>query len=599
MSLAEESLRRIVQDYFGSDEDDALFEQFEEVQLAGGEWLFRHGDTGDSLFLVVRGRLQVWDEAIHDDSGSARLLGEVVPGESVGEVGLLSGEPRSAGIRAIRDSLLLKLDRAAFERLAADHPALVMKLAANIAQLVQRSTSKTAASIRRLSTVALLPPSDSPRVQAFCRKLVASLGDQGRTLSLHRESLGTHGAPITKLERDASVPEPVLNWLHDQENTYRYVVYTCDAAATPWTKLAIRQSDIVLYIAETGQDPEISDWERECGVGEGSAVARPTLVLLQPSSEAPITGTGRWLDERRPEFHLHVRSDQPSDIGRVARIVAGNAIGLVLAGGAARGIAHLGVYRAMLELGIGIDWIGGMSIGSILGAGMAMDMPLQEAISEARHALVKEKPFSDVTLPLISLMRGRRMDRTLQRFFKGHIEDLPIPYFCISCKLDDGSLNIHERGPMATALRASASMPGIFPPAVVDRRLAVDGMVINNLPVDLMQEKPIGQVIAVDLSSHKTYEVAYNSIPSPWAVLGGQFLPFLRRHRVPRLMTTLLKSTELGTLTRVQEQGQRADLLLRPPVRGYGMTEVKAFDQMVEESYRYALRELKRWRDEA
>lgn len=597
MSLADEQVRKIVQDYFGTALDDVVLGQLREVHLAGGEWLFRHGDAGDSLFFVVRGRLQVWDEAIHDDSGAPRLLGEVVPGESVGEVGLLSGEPRSAGIRAIRDSLLLKLDRGAFEQLAIDHPALVMKLAANIALLVQRSTSKAAASIRRLSTIALLPLSESPRVAKFCRELVESLKSNGSTLPLDRENLGGHGAPLARLKGHEQVPENLLNWLHDQENAYRYVVYTCDAAATPWTQLAIRQSDIVLYIAEAGQEPDLADWEKQAGIGAKNAGARPTLVLLQPDSDTAISGTRQWLKARQPDFHLHVRKNRPGDIARVARIVAGNAIGLVLAGGAARGIAHLGVYRAMLELGIDIDWVGGVSIGSILGAGMAMDLELEEALKEARNALVKEKPFSDVTLPLISLMRGRRMDRTLNRFFTGNIEDLPIPYFCISCKLDDGSLNIHEQGPLATALRASASMPGVFPPAVVERRLAVDGMVINNLPVDVMQKKPVGKVIAVDLSSQKTYEVSYDSMPSPWAVLGGQFLPFLRRHRVPRLMTTLLKSTELGTLSRVQEQGKRADLLLRPPVRGYGMTEVKAFDQMVEDSYQYAFTELKQWRD--
>ncbi len=470
-----------------------------------------------------------------------------------------------------------------------------MKLAANIAQLVQRSASKSAFSARQLSTICILPLSDSPAVSDFCRNLTISLRDFGKTLDLSRNKLGIHGAPVEQLADDKPIPEILLHWLHDQENEYRYVVYSCDTAATPWTQFAIRQSDIVLYVDKAGSEPEPADWERQLAGHEDSPVARRMLVLLQPPSDTPITGTAAWLNARKPDFHLHVRADKPDDINRIARIVSGNAIGLVLAGGAARGIAHLGVYKAMLELGICIDWVGGVSIGSILGAGMAMDLDFDSALNTARHAMVRQKPFSDFTIPMVSLMAGRRMDRTLEVNFSQNIEDLPVPFFCISCKLDDGTLNIHETGLLSTALRASASMPGIFPPAVVDKRLTVDGSVINNLPVDIMQLKPVGKIIAVDLSSQKTYEVPYNSIPSPWVILLRQILPFMRTLRVPRLMTTLLKSTELGSLTRVQELGQRADLLLRPPVRKFGMTEVKAFDQMVDVTYYYALEELKSW----
>jgi predicted acylesterase/phospholipase RssA/CRP-like cAMP-binding protein len=595
MSLADQQIRLIIEEYFGAGVEPALLGKLEEVALTGGEWLFRHGDPGDSLFFLVRGRLQVWDESIHDEEAGPRLLGEVVPGESVGEVGLLSGEARSAGIRAIRDSLLLKLDRTAFESLARDHPSLVMKLAANIATLVQRSTSKAAASIRRLSTISLVPLSDAPAVRKFCRELVASLEQFGKTLDLSPGTLGQHGAPVERLAEGEQIPEALLHWLHDQENAYRYVVYSCSGVKTPWKQLAIRQSDIVLYVGEAGGEPIPAEWSEHPEGESGASVARPTLVLLQPSSKTPISGTAAWLDARKPDFHLHVRADNPDDVNRVARIVSGNAIGLVLAGGAARGIAHLGVYKAMLELGITPDWIGGVSIGSIFGAGMAMGLDIDDALDAARDAMVVRKPFTDFTLPIISLVRGRRMDKVLNEFFKQNIEDLPIPYFCISCKLDDGALNVHESGPLPTALRASASMPGIFPPAVVAHRLTVDGSVINNLPVDVMQQKPVGRVIAVDLSSQKTYEVPYETIPSPWSVIGGQLLPFTRKHRVPRLMTTLLKSTELGTLAKVQEQGQRADLLLHPPVRKFGMTEVKSFDEMVEVTYRYALEALASW----
>jgi predicted acylesterase/phospholipase RssA len=295
------------------------------------------------------------------------------------------------------------------------------------------------------------------------------------------------------------------------------------------------------------------------------------------------------------DFHVHIREDQPDDLSRVTRIVTGNAFGLVLAGGAVRGFAHLGVHRAMKELGLPIDWVGGTSIGAIMAATIACPIDMEEATELARTSFVKGKPFSDFTIPTMSLIRGRRMERMLREHLDYQIEDLPIPFYCVSCNLDTGSTNLHEAGDLPTALRASAALPGIIPPAVVNQRLVIDGAVVNNLPVDIMREKPVNRIIAVDLGSAEQVKVEYSSVPSPWAVLRGRYLPFARRHRVPSLSNILLKATLLGTLERVREQGKRADILLNPPVRNFGMTEVKSFEKIVQAGYEHAITELSAW----
>jgi NTE family protein len=154
---------------------------------------------------------------------------------------------------------------------------------------------------------------------------------------------------------------------------------------------------------------------------------------------------------------------------------------------------------------------------------------------------------------------------------------------------------LHESGNLSSALRAGAALPGVIPPAVVDKRLHIDGAVLNSLPVDIMLQKPVGDIIAVDLSSHKSYEVDYPSIPSPWAILAGRLLPFMQKYRVPSLATTILKATEIGTQQQVQESGKRATLLLQPPVRQFGLTDVSTFDQIVETGYQYARTALGVW----
>ena len=357
----------------------------------------------------------------------------------------------------------------------------------------------------------------------------------------------------------------------------------------------MRQSDLTLFIADS-QDPfQISDWEARLRDGKGIATGKQAMALLQPDSDTEIIGTANWLQDREPDFHLHIRKDKADDVQRLARIISGNALGLVLGGGGARGFAHLGVYKALLELGITVDWVGGSSIGSIFGAPVASNWDYEMTHALARHSFVKIKPFSDYTLPIVALIRGRRMEREIQRHQNFSIEDMPIPFFCVSSILDSGELKLHEKGLLSSALRASASLPGVLPPTVIDRRLIIDGAVLNSLPVDIMMQKPIGKIIAVDLSSHKSYEVDYPAIPSPWAILAGRLLPFFRKYRVPSLATTILKATEIGTQNQVRESGKDADLLLRPPVRKFGLTEVKSFDDIVDAGYQYAKKELQIW----
>jgi predicted acylesterase/phospholipase RssA/CRP-like cAMP-binding protein len=599
MITPDAKLTEILESYFGNEAGlaDSLLRELQTEQLAGGQWLFRQGDPGDSVYFLIRGRLQVWLES-SDEAGvsESRLLGEVVPGDTVGEISLLTGEQRTAGIRAMRDSTLVKVSREAFEHLAEQHPRLVMKLAGSVASVLHRRTSKKQAASGRFATIAILPIDGSPRAAEFCGQLSDALGQYGQTFFVSPDDLEHHNAPVKRLEAQDEVPTALIDWLHDKENENRFVVYGCSNDATPWSRYAVRQSDLVILVAEAMGNPAPGAWEAEFTSEDNTTIAKRLLVLLQPESATKITGTAQWLDSRHIDFHAHVCADRADDINRVARMVSGQALGLVLSAGAARGMAQLGVFRALVESGITVDWVGGTSIGAIMGAGIiAYDWDYEAATDAFRKAFVETRPFSDYTFPLMSLISGHRAERMFKRYLDYQVEDLPIPFFCVSGNLDDGMMNIHESGPLPAMLRATSSMPGIFPPAIINRRLTIDGAVLNNMPVDIMRKRLVGKVIAVDLSSRKTYTVEYDSLPSPWEVLRGRLLPFARKHRVPSVMTTILKSTEIGTLERMRELGKQADLLIQPSVRKFGMTDVKSFDQIVEAGYVCAKKELAHW----
>jgi predicted acylesterase/phospholipase RssA len=365
------------------------------------------------------------------------------------------------------------------------------------------------------------------------------------------------------------------------------VFYVADPQDSIFLDLALRHADLIVLVAKAGSDAALRAWERTLLAGDGP-VARRALVLCHEGAPASLSGTGEWFKDRHFDFHVHLRSSVPGDLSRLARVISGNALGLVLGGGAARGFAHLGVYRALHEAGTPVDWLGGSSIGAVMAASMATGLEPAAVTERARRAFVHGKPFGDVTLPIISFLRGRRMERLIDEHLAGDIEDLPLPFFCVSSNLGQGTVQVHERGSLTRALRASVSLPGIFPPAVINRQLAVDGGILDNLPVDLMRARPVGRVVAVDVTTRRDYAVDYDMVPSPWAVLAGRTLPLRKRYRVPSPVSSMLMAMSIGTMAATRAAGQRADLLIRPPVDRYSFTDVRMFDRVVEAGYEAA-----------
>jgi predicted acylesterase/phospholipase RssA len=440
-----------------------------------------------------------------------------------------------------------------------------------------------------------VPLSRGPWFQNFCDRLTGALGKRVSTRCLSAADLGEHGAPVRAIEPGDDIPDSLRRWLDRCESETRLLIYVADDDNTAWSRLAIRQADMILLLADANDEPAPGDWEKQLLDSEGATTARRALILRHPVRDAVITGTRRWLDGRDIEFHLHLRGDSEAETGRIVRLLMGDSVGLVLGGGAARGFAEVGAYRAMHEAGVPVDWIGGTSIGGIIGAAIALDEGPDYVTENARKAFVEGKPFGDYTLPVVSLIKGRRMERLTRHHLKGNIEDLPIPFFCVSALLDTGELRIEERGSIWRALRATAALPGLMPPAVMDRRLVVDGSVVNNLPIDIMRRKPVGRVVAVDVTTRRTYQVDYEALPSSLSVFGSRVMPWRKRYRVPGVISVLMKSAEIGTAARVREMAASADLLIRPPVSEFSLTDVNSFDRIVAAGYDHAKEQFSKW----
>ncbi len=535
-----------------------LLAQAQWFGLPGGWVLFREGDPAHAVHIVLAGRLAA---TVVQPDGRCATVGEVNAGETVGEMAIFSGAPRSATLVALRDSELLRLPRPAFEALLDRHPPAVRQIGRVMTDRLARATHPAAA-VLTPRTIAFIPLSADPRLVSLARELSLELAKSGRRCSLIGP--GNAGRPP--------------DWFHALETRQDHVIYQADDAGSAWGRQCIRQADRILFAAAAGEAPPGTPLalvpERVCD-----------LALLHGPDTARPRGAAPWLGALPTALHCHVRQGSRSDVARLARLVTGRALGVVLSGGGARGFAHIGVLKAMREVGMPVDMIGGASMGAIAAAGVALEWSDAEFRDRMRGCFVESNPLGDIALPLVALSSGRRVTRRLRRHFGGiEIEDLWRPYFAVSANLTTGRQHRHRSGPLWHALRASVAIPGLLPPVVEDGEILVDGATLNNLPVDVMAAMGRGPVVGCDAGRARCVGDCGD------APAVGVFSGLMRRLRggAPGLVEILMRAGTVSSDAHTESLRGQVDLLFEPPVGAFDLRDWKAFDRIVEAGYRHA-----------
>jgi NTE family protein len=531
--------------------------------LPGGTLLQRDGENSRALFLVVTGGLGVF---VEDEHGGKRLVAHVPAGETVGEMSLISNEPHSAQLVALRDTELLRVSPQAFDSLIARHPRVMFNL---MRVLIRRLNETTHQPVDRSrpKTFAIVPLQEGLGDEPIARRLAASLVEMGSKAAV----------------LDASSAEQSAEWFNNFEAGHDVVFYRGDAPDSAWTQLCLRQSDRVFLLARADRPLPLKPLEMPAF--KERATGLPELLLLHPTNQSQGLPEHFALRSGLFESHHHVRAGASEDIRRLARFIAGRAIGLVLAGGGARGFAHIGVIKALTEAGVPFDHLGGTSMGAVIAAGLALEWSIDELTDRMRNAFVKENPLSDFTLPLIALVRGKKVTNLLrENFGTGRIEEMPKPFFCVSSDLTTGRIHVHRSGPLWRALRASVALPGILPPVTHHGHLLVDGGVMNNLPVDVMAQQARGPIIASDVTGELDLRVTderYGERPVWW-------LLWQRMRGTPSIVSILMRSGTVGSEAQRRLVREQADFLFEPPLEDVGLRDWKKFDRAVAEGYAHA-----------
>ena len=566
-----------------------LMPHLEPVHVAAGELVLEPGRTNDALYVVGHGRLEV------GSPGTA--TSEAGPGQVIGAGALLLGDWAGSWARAMRDSVLLRLTASSFKAFAERHPQALLGLCRELVRVSTRPDQPPGRSASTVCTIAVLPAGGKPLSGEFTGSLAAAMSRAGKTLHLSGSALDAEiGAGTSEIGLEDPRNGGVVAWLQRAEHENRFVLYEADDRDSNWTQRCLRQADRVLLVAEASGDPSLGNLERALAAGGGleSAGSRCHLVLLHEPGVTGPSGTAAWLEHRTVVMHHHVRRGRSADYRSLARHLSGSACGLVLGGGAAMGFAHLGAIRALEEAGVEIDMVGGTSIGAVMGALYARGLDHDGRVRAAVSALIENGNIIGVTLPLVSISSGRKVSRLLrdEPAFGGFVEDLWKPFFCVSASLGRVQEVVHERGSTWRAVRASVSLPGVWPPVFEQGDLLVDGGVLNNLPVDLMASRiQTGPIIAVDLQPDiqsgpsEPFDVSL----SGWRILRSRLNPFVPNIELPRMLDVLMRSLSLASTKsqRARMVEHPIALYLRPPLGDSARMNFAAGASLIESAYRH------------
>ena len=502
------------------------------LTFAAGDYVCRQGEPGESLFLVQSGLVEVWVET----GAEKKLIRRLRQGEVVGEMALLTGEPRSASVVSAVSSTVLELDASTFARIVARHPTIIQNIAVI---LVQRQYADTHVMLRRDrgEAVALIfGPSCLQAAQSVAEATERAVVHEPAVIDL---GLGIPAAPNRVCKTDVSDALIQLDTLLHQHER----VLICVEGSQNDLPALLNHMDRVVCLMN---DAEAARY------GEAIASGLPAELVL--------VGNGDLAPEATRSTYRLVRSvptpvsDQ--DLFWLGRHLARAKLGLALGAGGAKGFAHLGVYKVLEEAGFVVDAVAGSSIGSILGSCIAMGMTGDRLSSVAAWLLSPE-----VCGTYFRLAHVQADEPGHQRFYDALSElagsrtfaELPIALAVMTADLNSKRPFVFQSGSLEVALHAALSIPGLAPPLERDNRRLVDGVTIAPVPTSILPDMGADVTVAVNLMSRD--ELTH------WP--GDDPAPVIEKNRSKMLdpMVETLIMLQLDTSTR---NAAEADVTITP-----------------------------------
>ncbi|MCW7498501.1 cyclic nucleotide-binding domain-containing protein [Leptospira levettii] len=578
-----------------------LEQQMEWIFLPGGETLMRQGDKADGMYVVVNGSL-VYE--VRNDQGLVVSTGNFSKGDIIGEMALLTGEPRTATVVATLSCEIVKISTVAFEAVFSKHPPSMLAITKLIADRFTKDRMGKRTVKKTRSIITLFPLQKDLSVRDFAHNLANALKKNGRTIIVESKDFKKK-----KGDREHVVSD-ILESLYHLQDTHDFLILCPDFDDKLWTETILHHTNRILLLSDAKKADVLSPEEiRFLGDSEETHGPIRELVLLYSDPNEKPKNISNLTKIRKTDVVRHIRTYSHHGFESLTRFITGRSIGLALGGGGAKGFAHIGLIKAMQEENIPIDMIGGTSAGALMASIYALgnDAPSLERIAKA--LMSDKKTLNDYTIPVVSLIRGKKFNTVIKSFVgETMIEDLWLPYFAVATSLSKAQKVIIDRGPLWKALRASASIPGILPPFFENNELLVDGAMLDNIPGAVMREKGADFVISVALASEgdsaadELFGRIYpknnsGALPSALRLLFKRLFRKAQNFKeAPNLLSLLMRATFVASDAAMAQAKAESDIFAELPVEQYGLFDWKKFYELVEIGYRYGKTNAKTWK---
>jgi NTE family protein len=221
-------------------------------------------------------------------------------------------------------------------------------------------------------------------------------------------------------------------------------------------------------------------------------------------------------------------------------------------------------------------------MGAVVAAGPAMGWDQEELEARICKAFVDSDPLSDITFPLVAMTRAGKVAELLKEAY-GEVDlaDLVRPFFAVSTNLTSGQIQVHRRGLMRQAMRATIAIPGVMPPVVIDGQVLVDGAVLKNFPTDVMRQMNSGPVVGCDVSRTRGVDPTIIQHPqSIWnMIVSGSW------KRGPPIVSILMRAATLTSDSELEQSRAATDVLIQPTPEGIDIRDWKAFRPGIAAGY--------------
>jgi predicted acylesterase/phospholipase RssA/CRP-like cAMP-binding protein len=563
---------------------DSLFRHSELIHLDRGEFLFQKNELCKGWYLIANGRLQL------PDLSDATVTGQFVfeQGSSIGTEELLFDHKHSFSVVALCDTEVISLSAEGFDILW-NSPNLIRTMFKN----TFREHQITMSANKQVSgnVIALGMLTSNSHLSQTIPRIIDLFHKRGSVLFLDPTILNR----ILNLP-DSALTEPnhvawmrIRSWYSQMILQYDYLVFAFHPEYPLWNQFCQSSAETLIGIVDADQSPNHSNQYKWFEAVEQIVVQKRWLILVHAENKKIPRGTSNWLQQYNQPDHLHLAGVGESELMRLVRTVIGKSIGIVLGGGSAKGLAHLGVFNAFRDAGIPIDWVGGTSMGGLLGALYAMRLSFDE-VKKLQQLLLDLNPFRDFALPQIALLKERKFKQFAQiAFDEICIEDFWLKYYCVSTNLSTAQEMVHDSGFMRNASYATGALPVVIPPYIDGTDVLVDGGLLNNVPIDHMLQRTLGPIIGVNASPLRKLEYHVNSLEdSPNSMIQKLRSQFQSESNLS-LFDILSEAMVVSSHRKVLETKDRIDLFLELPLSQFKMTQFDAMEEMMSLSHEYSL----------